>query len=321
MTAEDVIKITDSLDKKFGLINDSVNNISVRIDNFSDLFKDLSQRLIDATTTQSFWDKYGSGILAGIFGIIGVLLGTIISVVYNARLSKEAIMGRFAVQRKNLIYNPIYKELLQLKNYIGEHRDTCYIDIITIKDNRFTYYDGTNSYYSGTFLIWDEMQMDIRKDYIELSEEINISLNKLKSAVISYMEQRNKIREDFKKVYPRYKINQLFVAANLKQHPSYGEDRTIDLEVPYSIYKKGTNWTDELPKIYRNHSELCKQEYSEVKNAIDELFTKILPLEIDRESFFKSYDILKDTIDESCSKVEMAIKEIINIYEFGKKQI
>ena len=181
---------------------------------------------------EGFWSKN----MAAIFGLFGVLIGSFISFLFNKMINNNERMSIVAIQRKNLIYAPIYKELLQLKNYIDNNR-AYFIRIINSKEHsdwdEEYYYDGKRRQ-SGFFIEWNDMKTDIRKDYIPL--KIKESLEKVNNKLNIYNEEKLKIENIFKK--ESEKINNSYKNFHDKV---YGNISGIGLSIPASYFKENAD--------------------------------------------------------------------------------
>ena len=279
----------------------------------------LSLKIEQLTSTLNysgnFWDKYSVGII----GLSGVLVGAFITYFFNKKINQEERTVRFATQRKNLIYAPIYKELLQLTQYINKHSKTYYINIITEDyddDWEEEYYYNGNRHKNGRFIIWDEMKNDIRKNYIpqkiqEFLEEINKNLK-------IYRKNRDRIDKDFKNIYKKYKIDELYKEADRKEHNLEKGDTILALSTPSFLFLKDSNYKNGLREIYKNHGSFSKDEYIDFKNKLEELF-KNLTVEINRNDFFESYHKLVKSIIKSKKEIDKLIKYVVDKHEFGEK--
>ena len=251
---QEIINKINILNLRIEDINSSLASISKSIDNFYLLFQKHIPQLIPSET---FFDKY----TAAIFGLIGVILGSLISYIFNRKITKDERMAKILIQRKNLIYAPIFKELLQLTDYISQHPETCYINILTESEDYYDAYE--NEYFydgdwheSAHFLIWNEMKNDIRKDYIP--EQIQKSLNEINRNLKTYTENRDKIDLNFKEAYKNQNIDELYKEADRKKHNKQKGDTILGLNTPAFLFKKEGNFSEGLNKVYKQYGDFSE---------------------------------------------------------------
>lgn len=127
-----------------------------------------------------FTSLFSSEAFSNVFSaLLGAVIGSISGYWFNQRLEKTRTNERYQIQRKNVIYSPIYKKLLAFEDYLTERESKGLLSIdVEFKENKYSYYGGSKF----RFYIWDEINQDIRKNYLldtqqvamaELIEEIN----------------------------------------------------------------------------------------------------------------------------------------------------
>lgn len=220
---------------------------------------------------------------------------------------KIDIKSRVAVQRKNLIYAPIFKELLKLKKYVEENRGTCYINIIE-QENEEGWY---NDYYfngkrieSGKFLLWHKIKNDIRRVYVpsKIANAMkNISIN-----LIAYNKEKEAIKSEFKSI----------VEKEIK--PLYSEGHNLgDLQLPPSFFSKGDYSFNEAD-LKEIHGVINDEGFEEIRKKCIEVCSN-LEVHISRKNFFYTYDKLINSVNLANNEVNKLIKFILNKYEYGKE--
>lgn len=309
MSEQEIINRIDILNLKLENANSTLIGISKNLNDVNILFHEFIPKFLPITS-DGLLDKYGQIIMP----LVGVILGALITYFFNKKMSKDEVVGRFAIQRKNLIYAPLYKELLQLNKYIELHKNTCYINIIFKDYDRWdeNYYYDEKRHESGFFTIWNEMKNDIRKDYIP--KAIQGSLEEINSKWKIYIKNRDKIDKDFKTVYQKYKIDDLHKEADKKKNGG-GEGSIINLATPAFLYKKNDDYLSTFDKVCKNYG-LSNEVYNECKNELEKLF-KNLTTEVDRTNLFTSHDEVIKSIIKADKEINKLIKFIISNYEFG----
>ncbi len=276
-----------------------------KLDSIISSLDDISVNL-DKLSNSGFWEKY----FPALIGIIGVLIGTFLAYLFNRRVKNNEMASKFMIQRKNLIYAPIYKELLELMMYIKENGDACYLciaknnylDMDYIDDE---YYFNGKTHLAGKFVIWNKIKNDIRKVYVPKNlrkklEIVNINIDK-------YSNEKKKINTEFNN-FGKSIIMPMF---NKRGVPS-GLN-----EPPPCLFKKSKVFEndkilDHVDKI------LLKEEYTDIKDEIVRKY-KDFVLKIETDSLFENYDNMIFSIEDADKEVNKLVKYIIIKYEYGKK--
>jgi len=270
-------------------------------------FSNLSN-IINSIFYNNYFDKY----FPAIIGLAGVIIGSLISYLTNKSISQTERNSRLAIQRKNLIYAPIYKELLQLSNYVDNNKKTCYLNITQesyLSDREEEYYYDGERRKSGLFIIWNDIKKDIRKNYIP--HKVEKSLNDVNSKIDIYTINRDKIDKEFKELYVKYKIDESYKKIDGMR------DCSLNLETPAFLFYKNTSSTDYIKEIYDRYG-FSEPKYEELRQNIENLF-KNLTKEIDRKDLFESYDLLCESIVCARKEIDKLIYYITNRYELGRE--
>jgi hypothetical protein len=287
---------------------DSLNQVQNDIHNIYLLFQKYLP-LTSKVFEQGTLDKYGTAI----FGLLGVLVGGLITYLINKKLNQEQRISQIKIQRKNLIYSPIYKELLSLKKYLNDNNGIYYIKII----NNTDYYEHDMDYYfdgerkdAGMFISWNEMKNDIRNNYIP--ENIKKDLENINQALLRYNGEIASIDEKFKKLWEN--INNLYKKANKKIDPDHG-DTNIGIEPYYCFYKSNYECSDKIEKIENSYTRWKGvKEGEDFINALKELYLN-LPQKINRDRLFEYYNEVKNAIIRADEDINILITDIIKKYE------
>lgn len=131
---------------------------------------------------------------AALFGVVGTLLGAIIggafsllgSVWINNR-QQRAIQN---VKRKNVIYSPLYDELVDIQNNILEQNP--YPSYIVFKKGTQTL--EPHPQYDA----WRRIKSDTR--YLEVPNCLKLQIEKLEDSIQKYINARHKVDDDVQKI-------------------------------------------------------------------------------------------------------------------------
>jgi len=287
---------------------DSLSQTQNDIHNIYLLFQE-NLPLVSEAYNRGILDKYGTAI----FGLLGVIVGGLITYFFNKKLNQQQRISQIKIQRKNLVYGPIYKELLSLKKYLGENDGTYYIKII----NNVNYYEHDTNYYfdgeridTGIFISWNSMKSDIRNNYIP--DNIKKDLEAINQALFQYNGEIIFINEEFKKLWGD--INNLYKIANRKINPGSG-DTSIGIGSHDCFYKVNYDCSDKIKKIESNHARWKGvKEGDDFINALKELYLN-LPQKINRDNLIRYYGEVKDAIIKANEDINVLITEIIKKYE------
>ena len=120
-------------------------------------------------------------------GIIGTLLGAVIggffSLVGSISVNKYQIRAQTQIRRKNLIYTPLYDELVEIHNIIL--KSNPYPDYIAFQKQQQTIIAHPQ------FAVWKSIKSDFR--YLETPKKLARAMEKLESNVMAYLEIRDNV--------------------------------------------------------------------------------------------------------------------------------
>lgn len=137
-------------------------------------------------------------------GLLGVVIGAFISYFFTKKISDSTQKIRIVIQRKNLIYSKLYKELKSFKDNLEKiPNNQFYIEIDSTCINDYPRYrDGFyirgSMYIKPVFDLWLEMKKDIRHIYVP--SDIKNYLDALEKAILSYHENINKFKTESKPI-------------------------------------------------------------------------------------------------------------------------
>jgi len=304
MNDQQITQEINALNLKLEETNSAVNNISKSLDNFSDTFQQLVSQLL---TPDNFVDKYSPALI----GLFGVLLGAFIAYCFNRKMYKEQLIGRFAIQRKNLIFSKLYKEFVNIKKSLNSIPEGCFyfrFNISTIHhyNEKYFHFDGKN-YDAADFILWNEMKNDIRKT--QIPDRIKKEISNLEKAIIKYdnslekfikkcEEKEKQENEKMIEIYQRKELNKNSVFG-LKYNKIYFQDYSIKKVVESNIQEYG----------FQKNIELQDEIENVVKRVVDIGLLNMV------EKDFKN---MKIALDKTHNILYETIQEIVNKYEYGK---
>ena len=125
---------------------------------------------------------YQSSTLVGVIStLLGAIVGGIFTLIGSISVSKHQQKAQTQIRRKNVIYKPIYDELI--KNYNDFSQDEPYTGTIVVGENIYGYRNIPQ--YSA----WDRIKKDSR--WLEVPSSLAKELNSLEKIINKYIEQRH----------------------------------------------------------------------------------------------------------------------------------
>ncbi len=257
--------------------------------------------LIDVINQNKGLDK--DTIITGAIGIIGVVVGAFISYLFTKRITTESSKARFAIQRKNLIYSKIYKELVHMKeqmdllpsgsfyfhirtNLLGHEINEWYPSNYSIA--------GIRDYVTPDFFVWKEIKSDIRRTLI--NNQILSIMNALEEVVILYEQSREAFLKKLQDIEKRQGVSALSL-----DYTRFFFDNFDKSEFALESAKNfgGENSQDLMGRI---------GDFSDVITADKEL-----------KDISANFKKLKKALIEACMTLEELIKTIVKKYEYGEE--
>lgn len=258
-----------------------------------------------------FLDLFESQAFSNVFSaLLGAVVGSVSGYVFNRQLENTRTKERYLIQRKNVIYSPIYKELLALRAYLKEVEEHTKGFQINIE------FDDRNQWSrSFNFHIWEDIKKDIRKTYV--TDVQRIGLDELTAKIKNQLALQDTIRKDILKLGKKFKLDNV------------SEEKPVPDKYASKPEEKVANV---LWDILTSHSSLRK-----AKSELIEYFPGVYTFsESDRETIatkviakarrLNSYRSLKpnlrsliETTDEVLELFDRTISGIIKKYEGGLK--
>ncbi len=239
-------------------------------------------------------------LITALVGLFGVIVGACISYYFSKRISDSSSKARFAIQRKNLIYSKIYKELVFIKQQINVlPPNMFYFEVKTNLHN--SYVGGSGKYYIGDsrdyiapdFYVWEEMKNDIR--ITQVNKEVSVKMDHLEKALIEYLNSVDKVAREVEDNRKEFSHNVMI-------------DNTFFFSDPLD--------KDDLIK------KLSKPWVSS-KNAIHEAsILKVVEATLEKpyvEDAKQNFFLLKKAVDDANQTLEKLIRDIVAKYEYGEE--
>ncbi len=244
---------------------------------------------------------------SAVIGFVGVLIGSVISYYFNQKLNIETTKATYAVQRKNLIFSKIYKELIEIRGSLHSLPDKCFYFQIYSKDiksqgnhhykNDESFYFYQERYPLASFNLWNEIKNDIRNTQIPNS--LREHLDKLGDTLKDYFESMEHVKKDV----------ELVVEGRKKESGiSFAQDT--------ELFYFDLSYEDILNKnIAKHHSVGILRD--EIKEEMEIVTRKISNLESLNTMKLKFSDF-NHCLDETFKYLDDLIKHIVDKYEFGQ---
>jgi len=246
-------------------------------------------------------------------GLLGVLVGAFISYCFNKKIYREEAQSRFSIQRKNLIFSKLYKELIIVKKSLESlPSDGFYFEInieghgTGYRDDHF--YIADESYSKVDFFLWHEMKNDIRKT--QVPERIKLKLDAVENALYDYFDLLNEYKKqcEEKEAKTNKKMIEIYQKGIgnqnskfcLNYHKSYYKDFNIKHILEDNVKNFGSTENNELK--------------DEIKTVLEAVIDTTLLKKIELQ-----FELVKTSIDEAYTILDKTIQDIVNKYEYGNK--
>lgn len=245
-------------------------------------------------------------IITAVVGLLGVLVGAYISYYFSKKIADQSSKARFAIQRKNLIYSKIYKELIYMREQINLlPQDWFYFqlktNLVKTEINKYSSSDywigGKNGYVAPEFNVWKEIKSDIR--ITQVNSEVLSAMEALEKEIINYFNCVNQFKEELQKTEQKMGLTMNKFRSEQFFFTHFDKEKIIEQDL--KVYSGQT------PEWIKARKELI----SKVIDSI--LFSPFLKYS---EENFKQ---LVEKTDEAYSTLEKLIKDIVNKYEYGEE--
>ncbi len=280
------------------------------MDGLISLFTDV-WNTIGATWT-SFTSLFSSEAFSNVFSaLFGAVIGSISGYWFNRRLEKNRTNERYQIQRKNVIYSPIYKKLLAFEKYLSELQNNKVVLIdVEFKEKEYGY--GRKTF---RFFIWDEINQDIRKNY--LLDTQRVAMDGLVVAVNEHKALVARVQKDIEEIVDNFTEKH---KGALKQPAAQYQMFRVDVINQLSAlagvdayYRTSTSPREAIKQRITDEYSFSSQSIQQESNTIVRKLTS-------RQSFRtleKSFLNVQKLSEEATSVFEKKIRETINKYEGG----
>lgn len=248
-------------------------------------------------------------------GLVGVLVGAFISYFFNKRINEENKKSRFAIQRKNLIFSKLYKELVYVRESLSSlPKDAFYFRLSTnIIDTNETrgYYQDTFYFNKGQFPLaryglWSDMKKDIR--HTQIPQAIKNEFETLDNLIIEYFTALKKF--DLKSSEIEKEKGKKMIEIYQSDSPSHKNSIfNMNLEGLYYKNAKISDIIDETVKQHRLSDSVKEEMYSVVE--------QVIALDSLKETS-AAFDKMIAQVDKTFDKLDELIQYIVNKYEYGE---
>lgn len=243
-------------------------------------------------------------VITAIVGLLGVGIGSCISYQFSKKITNESSKARFAIQRKNLIYSKIYKELIYMREQIDLLPDKGFYfqlktNLIDTKINNYNidyskyWIAGKYDYIAPVFCVWKDIKSDVR--ITQVNHKVRVVMTNLENAVINYFNSLNEFEIEFDKRNTDGNIN-----SSLFFFIDSGKESFIREYIQERWQGQTVEWYSQKEEsFFKIINPLSKSPL--LKNCSDEFF------------------LLKEKLDEAYFVLEQLITEIVNKYEYGEE--
>ena len=222
-------------------------------------------------------------------------------------MNRDTTKGRFAIQRKKLIFGKLYKELgVIIETFDSLPEGAFFIEFSTnfkgnnylnSRDDRRIYYDGFNIR-TPSYKLWTDMKKDIRETLVP--SILKKSLNFLEDKVINYFSLLQKFKSE--------------VTAVQVKHKKILEGHEFDIEILMEIvcFRDGT--VDGIVKrIIKRHSLTDSKSIDYLRAVVVELLSSDV-----KDEVLVAFDEMKKNVVVTYSVLKEVIETITSKYEFGQ---
>jgi hypothetical protein len=251
-------------------------------------------------------------LITALAGLIGVLIGALISYYFAKRISDYSNRSRIAIQRKNIIFSKLFKEHLALKEFFTQFPEgSKYVEIITpiVSTNQTinynTFYLDNERYAKPEYRVWNEMKNDIRKNHVpkNLREHLDI----LEQSVRNYFVALEKFideRRDFEK------------NNNQKMIEFFQQDRQNQNSIFNIDYSGIFNVTPDIKSMVENNKKRYALKNESLLNEMQLIIQNVVNMNT-RSTVIKYYDDMVASLKQVVELLDQLIQDIVDKYEYG----
>lgn len=232
--------------------------------------------------------------LVGVFGaVLGAFVGGSLAFIGSIYVNNNQLKSKSAIYRKNVIYKPLYDELITNKNILEEENSYPYTVNFTKVDSH-----GMNwTEYSA----WNRIKNDSR--YIQTPKFLAHALDDLNIKIQAYLDSLSSGAEDVHKKLEEILIEQLGFTNNI---------RNLGSSLLNIILQENNEPENLIRYVYMNYkNELSKEEVIRIENLIYEECNNIESLKEIKEKY-KSWLQAQDELIDTLTKIIIVIS---NKYE------
>ena len=288
-----------------------MQELVLRINDLEANLNEVSARVYELSKLSA---SYGDAWISAVTGFVGVVVGAYISYHFSRKLSNEDRKARTVIQRKNLFYSKLYKEIQELLNIFEKiPPNRFYIRISFGEPVRHFFSSGSETLETPRLSVWADMKRDIRVLYIP--DTVKSLLDEVYSRAKSYNDTIAEMHgevEKLKQTPSNFELSEmLYVVTNrrLNVDSSLLFDRNADPD-------QATAKLMSDPKL----KALEEPSKSEIGNTYRSFITDVLALN-SRQQASNLYTDLQYSSKEAQEKLSNIITTITNKYEYGTEII
>jgi hypothetical protein len=248
------------------------------------------------TTPEEWYLKFAPALI----GLGGVLLGAVISFGFNYYVYKRDQRAKFAVQRKNLIFGKLYKELLNANDIIKKlPKDSFYCRFMDINTQGEDWgYDefhfATASFKKPQIRLYKEMTEDIRITQIPV--RIRNALSTLNATMSDYQNTLVSINFSLSTIGKKHRVH-------------------LSTESIEGAFYVNATHSDVVAKSL-DHIASIKESDPERASRIQKEILDLLETNVFSEARSK-FTTLNNYLSKSLSLLKEEIDTIVTRYEYG----
>lgn len=250
-----------------------------------------------------------------IVGLVGVLVGAFISYFFNKKINEENKKSRFAIQRKNLIFSKLYKELVAIKaSLFSLPKDSFYFELSTniVNTNETREHSWGSFHFKGEnfplaqYGLWNDMKKDMR--HIQIPQTIKNEFEILDNLIVEYFTALKNFNLESDKIEKEKGKKMIEIHQN--NSPSNKNSR-FDISLS-GLYFKNARISDIIDETAKRHglSEVVKKE---MYNVVEQ----IIKLGSLKETSI-AFDKMIAQVEKIFDKLDKLIQDIVNKYEYGE---
>lgn len=251
-------------------------------------------------------------LITALVGLLGVFVGAMISYYFTKRINEQASRSRIAIQRKNIIFSKLFKELLAFEQLIEQlPLGSKYVEVRTPvvstdqTDSNDTFYLDDKSFTTPEYKVWSEMKNDIRR--IQVPKKISSELDLLELNVIAYFRAVEAFLDEKKKYEQGNRAK--MIEAFQKEPRHENSVFYIDYSGIFKEYPDAEQMIDTNKKRYALSNPIVLDEMRVIIQGVIEMDS--------RNEVVKCFNTMTSSLNKVVNLLDALIQDIVNKYEYG----